>query len=124
MSALRCLAAEGTTLQIDMVTDPFSFAECVTVTITAALSPMVEGKKERSSTMFASVCLPAEGAIFQLDMIIERFSTVEGGPVTIFAAIFATLQLALGLDLFSTAQRLTVTIEAALSLMIEVERKG
>jgi len=56
ISALVCLAAEGTTLQINMVKDPFSTAQGVTVAIDDALLPMNKGKKERFTTMSAVGC--------------------------------------------------------------------
>jgi len=87
---LGCPAAEGATLQINMMLEFLSAAQGGTATMDCALS-MKEGKKEIDSTTRTSSCLEAEGAKLQREMDTAQLKTAQGVTVTIDAALFLML---------------------------------
>jgi len=91
-SVLGCPAAEGATLQIDMMLDFVSTTQSGTVTIDSALS-MKEGNKEKDSTTSTLSCLAVEGAKLQIKMDTDQFQTAQGVTVTIHAALFLMIQV-------------------------------
>ena len=77
---------------MDMMLDFVSTTQGGTVTIDSALS-MKEGNKERDSSASTSSCLAVEGAKLQIEMDTDQFQTAQDVTVTIHAALFLMIQV-------------------------------
>jgi len=71
-----------------MSVESFPTAQGVTVTFEAPLFSMKEVKKDRASTMSASVCLAEKGVTMQIDKMTDLFATAKGVTVKIHTALF------------------------------------
>jgi len=76
---------------MDMMLDFVSTTQGGTVTIDSALS-MKEGNKERDSSASTS-SLAVEGAKLQIEMDTDQFQTAQDVTVTIHAALFLMIQV-------------------------------